>query len=52
MIIGAALTIIIIGLLLLWIGVLLMAIAFFQIKPQTQQQTVTYVEPPTQPTPV
>jgi uncharacterized membrane protein len=52
LIIGAALTIIIIGLLLLWIGVLLMAIAFFQIKPQMEQQPVTYVEPPTQPTPV
>ena len=35
--IGAVLTIIAIGLLLLWIALLLLAVAFFQIKPQQTQ---------------
>jgi len=51
LIIGAALTVVIIGLLLMWVGVLLMAIAFFQIKPQ-MMQSPTMEMPPTQPTPV
>ena len=53
LIIGAALTIVIIGLLLMWIGVLLLAIAFFQIKPQSEQPQTTYMPPPpSAPTPV
>ena len=51
-IIGAALTIIIIGLVILWVGVLLMAIAFFQIKTQMETSQVTYSAPPMTPTPV
>ena len=35
--IGAVLTIIVIGVLLIWIGLLLLAIAFFQIKTQNSQ---------------
>jgi len=35
--IGAILTIIFIGLIIVWIGALLLAIAFFQLKPQTAQ---------------
>ncbi|MCJ7762299.1 DUF996 domain-containing protein [Candidatus Bathyarchaeota archaeon] len=35
--IGAVLTIILIGLLLIWIALLLLAVAFFQIKPQQTQ---------------
>jgi uncharacterized membrane protein len=37
LIIGAILAIVLIGLLLMWIAILLMAIAFFQIKPQPEQ---------------
>lgn len=50
LIVGAALTIVVIGLLLLWIGVLLMAVAFFQIKPLAEQPAATYMPPPMQPT--
>jgi len=52
LIIGAALTIVIIGLLIMWVAVLLMVIAFFQLKPMTEQPSATYMPPPTQPTPV
>jgi uncharacterized membrane protein len=52
LIIGAALTIVIIGLLIMWIGVLLMVIAFFQIKPQPEQPMVTMAPPSSMPTPV
>jgi uncharacterized membrane protein len=52
LIIGAALTIVGIGLILLWVGVLLVAIAFFQLKPQTEQPPATYAAPPMTPTPV
>ncbi len=52
LIIGAALTIIIIGIVLMWVAVLLMAIAFYQMKPQTEQPPATYVPPPSTPTPV
>jgi uncharacterized membrane protein len=45
LLIGAVLTIVLIGFLLMWVAVLLMAIAFFQIKPQAEQ-------PPSTPTPV
>ena len=52
LIIGAALTIVIVGVVLIWVAAILLAIAFFQMKPQTEQPPVTYVPPPTQPTPV
>ncbi len=50
LLIGAFLTIVVIGLILMWIAVLLMAVAFFQLKPQPEQPPVT-AAPPT-PTPV
>jgi uncharacterized membrane protein len=50
--IGAFLTIILVGFLLMWIAVLLIAIAFFQIKPQPEQPAATMVPPPPTPTPV
>jgi uncharacterized membrane protein len=46
LIVGAVLTIILIGLVLMWIAVLLMAIAFFQIQPQPQQFTAPMPPPP------
>jgi uncharacterized membrane protein len=52
LIIGAFLTIVIIGLLIMWIGVLLMVIAFFQMKPQPEQPMATMAPPPSTPTPV
>jgi len=52
LIIGAVLTILVIGLLIMWVAVLLMAIAFFRLKPQMEQSSPTYMPPPTQPTPV
>ncbi len=52
LIIGAVLTIVIIGLLLIWIAVLLVAIAFFQIKPQPEQPVATMSPPPSPPPPV
>ncbi len=50
--IGAILTIVIIGLILLWVGVLLMAVAFFQMKTQAEQPPVTYTPAPSTATPV
>jgi uncharacterized membrane protein len=41
MIVGAVLTIILIGLIILWIGVLLLAVAFFTMKPQEPVMTAT-----------
>ncbi|MGA3289781.1 MAG: DUF996 domain-containing protein [Candidatus Bathyarchaeia archaeon] len=41
LIIGAFLTIIFIGVILMWIAALLIAIAFFQIKPQPEQPAAT-----------
>ena len=52
LIIGAALTIVVIGLLIMWIGVLLMVIAFFQIKPQAEQPPATMAPSTSTPTPV
>lgn len=53
LVIGAALTIIVIGLVLMWIAVLLMAIAFFQMKPPMAGQPMsTSMPPPSAPTPV
>ncbi len=52
LIIGAALTIVIVGVVVLWVAVLLMAVAFFQMKTQAAQPNVTYVAPPSTPTPV
>lgn len=40
LLVGAVLTIIIIGFLLLWISLLLIAVAFFQIKTQPAQSAV------------
>jgi len=51
LLIGAFLTIIFIGAILMWIAVLLIAIAFFQIKPQPEQPPVTVAPPPSTPTP-
>jgi uncharacterized membrane protein len=45
--IGALLTIVVIGLLLIWIAFILLAIAFFSIKPTTAQPTAS-APPPTQ----
>jgi uncharacterized membrane protein len=50
--IGAFLTIIFIGFILIWIAVLLIAIAFFQIKSQPEQPVATMAPPPSTPTPV
>jgi uncharacterized membrane protein len=52
LLIGAFLTIIFIGVILMWIAVLLIAIAFFQIKPQPEQPVATMAPPPSTPTPV
>jgi uncharacterized membrane protein len=46
LIIGAVLAIVLIGLLLMWIAVLLIAIAFFQIKPQPEQPAAPAPPPP------
>ena len=46
LLIGAFLTIVFIGFLLIWVAILLMAIAFFQIKPQTEQQFTALTPPP------
>jgi uncharacterized membrane protein len=40
LLIGAVLTIILIGLILVWIAILLLAIAFFQLRPQQTQTNV------------
>jgi uncharacterized membrane protein len=50
LLIGAVLTIVVIGIFLIWFAILLIAIAFFQIKPQSEQ-TVSIMAPPP-PTPV
>jgi uncharacterized membrane protein len=50
--IGAFLTIILIGFLLMWIAILVVAIAFFQIRPQPEQPVATMVPPPPTPTPI
>jgi uncharacterized membrane protein len=50
LLIGAVLTIVIIGFLLMWIAVLLAAIAFFQIRTQSEQPLLSAAPPP--PTPV
>ncbi len=52
LLIGAFLTVIFIGALLMWIAVLLIAIAFFQIKPLPEQPAATMASPPSTPTPV
>ena len=52
LLIGAFLTIILIGFLLMWIAILLMAIAFFQIQPRREQPVATMAPPPPTPTPV
>jgi uncharacterized membrane protein len=49
---GAILTIVLIGLLLVWVAVLLMAIAFFEIKPQPEQPVVPAPPPLQTPKPV
>ena len=51
LLIGAALTIILIGFLLMWIALLILAIAFFTVKPQTEQPPMaTATSTPTTPT--
>ncbi|MGA2308062.1 MAG: DUF996 domain-containing protein [Candidatus Bathyarchaeia archaeon] len=52
LLIGAFLTILLIGFLLMWIATLLIAIAFFQIKPQPEQPVATMAPPSSTPTPV
>ena len=45
LLIGAILTIVVIGVLLIWISMLLLAVAFFSVKPQQEQPTVPTVTP-------
>ncbi|MGD0405577.1 MAG: DUF996 domain-containing protein [Candidatus Bathyarchaeia archaeon] len=52
LLIGGFLTIVFIGFILMLIAVLLIAIAFFQIKPQPEQPVATVVPSPSMPTPV
>jgi len=52
LVIGAVLTVILIGFVLLWVGTLLLAIAFFRLKPQMEQQFTATSGPPVTPTPV
>jgi uncharacterized membrane protein len=52
LLIGGFLAIVGIGFILMWIAVLLIAIAFFQIKPQPEQPVATAAPPPLTPTPV
>jgi uncharacterized membrane protein len=52
LLIGAFLTIIFIGAILMWVAVLLIAIAFFQIKPQPEQPAATMAPPPSTTSPV
>jgi len=52
LLIGAVLSIVLIGLLVMLVGVLLMAIAFFKIKPQPEQMPATIAPQPSMPTPV
>jgi uncharacterized membrane protein len=46
LLVGAILTILVIGLLLVWISLLLIAIAFFQLKPSQSAQPTYYPPPP------
>jgi uncharacterized membrane protein len=46
MLIGACLTIILVGLVLLWVSVLLLAIAFFEMRTQPTQTQTTMPSPP------
>lgn len=50
--IGAILSILFIGLILMWIATLLMAIAFFQLRPQVEPPSTTMAPPALTPTPV
>jgi uncharacterized membrane protein len=50
LLIGAFLTIVLIGILLIWIAVLLIAIAFFRIRTQPAQPMTTVAPPPSMPT--
>jgi len=52
LLIGAFLTVVGIGFILMLIAVLLIAVAFFQIKPQPEQQVATMAPSPSMPTPV
>lgn len=52
LIIGAALTIVLIGFLLMWIAVLLIAIAFFTMKPAEPPAPTAATQAPPAPTPV
>jgi len=52
LLIGGFLTIVFIGFILMLIAVLLIAIAFFQIKPHPEQPVATVVPSPSMPTPV
>jgi uncharacterized membrane protein len=52
LLIGGFLTIVFIGFILMLIALLLIAIAFFQIKPQPEQPVATVVPSPSMPTPV
>jgi uncharacterized membrane protein len=46
LLIGAILTVIVIGLLLVWISLLLIAVAFFQLRPAQSAQPTYYPPPP------
>jgi uncharacterized membrane protein len=50
LIIGAVLVVVLIGLVLMWIAVLLIAIAFFQIQPRPEQPVTPAAPPPQTPT--
>ena len=52
LLIGAFLAVVGIGFILMLIAVLLIAVAFFQIKPQPEQQVATMAPSPSMPTPV
>jgi len=52
LLIGGFLAIAFIGFILMWIALLLIAIAFFQIKPQPEQPVATAAPSPSTPTPV
>jgi asparagine N-glycosylation enzyme membrane subunit Stt3 len=52
LLIGGFLAIAFIGFILMWIALLLIAIAFFQIKPQPEQPVATASPSPSTPTPV
>jgi uncharacterized membrane protein len=52
LIIGAGLAIVLIGFVVMWVAVLLLAIAFFQMHAQVEQPSAAYTPPPTTPTPV